>query len=299
MRSTLVFFIAFTGIAISYGQQPRKIKVFISVDMEGVAGVVSADQLGSGSFEYERFRNFMTQEALAAVEGARQAGATEFVIADAHGNEENLLIEQFPADVRIVRGEPRHGGMMGGIDGSFDAAMFIGYHASTHNTQGVRAHTFSSARLTHVALNGQPVTEGAWNAAIAGQFGVPVIFISGDDVAIAEVRAAIGDVEAAETKRALGFHAAETKTPEAARSLIREKAAAALRGLPGHKPYNVAAPITVDVSFKSVRPAEVVSYLGRVFTRTDSHSIRFTAKDMMEASDIMDFLMAYRLDLEP
>ena len=267
--------------------------------MEGVAGVDSADQLAPGSFEYERFRNFMTREALAAVEGARQAGATEFVIADAHGNEENLLVEQCPADVRIIRGEPRHGGMMGGIDQSFDAAMFVGYHASTHNTQGVRAHTFSSARLTRVALNGQPVTEGAWNAAIAGQFGVPVIFISGDNFAIAEVRAAIGDVEAAETKRALGFHAAETKTPEAARSLIREQAAAALRRLPEHKPYIVAAPVTVDVSFKSVRPAEVVSYLGRVFTRTDSHSIRFTAKDMMEASDIMEFVMAYRLDLEP
>src|SRR5271167_3633389 len=176
MRSALALLITFTGIAISYGQQPRKLKVFISVDMEGVAGVVSVDQLMPGSFEYDRFRNFMTQETLAAIEGARQAGATEFVVADSHGNEQNLLIEQFPPDVRIVRGDPRHGGMMGGIDGSFDAAMFVGYHASTHNAKGVRAHTFSSARLTRVALNGQPVTEGAWNAAIAGQFGVPVIF---------------------------------------------------------------------------------------------------------------------------
>ena len=267
--------------------------------MEGVAGVVSPDQLMPGSFEYERFRNFMTQEALAAIEGARQAGATEFVVADAHGNEQNLLIEKFPADVRIVRGDPRHGGMMGGIDGTFAAAMFVGYHASTHNSQGVRAHTFSSARLTRVALNGQQVTEGAWNAAFASQFGVPVIFISGDDAAIAEVRAAIGNVEAAETKRTLGFHAAETKTPEAAQKLIREKAAAALRGLAGRKPYSVATPVTVDISFKSVTPAEALSYLGRVFTRTDSHSVRYTAKDMLEASDILDFMMAYRLDLEP
>ena len=177
--------------------------------------------------------------------------------------------------------------------------MFVGYHASTHNATGVRAHTFSSARLTRVALNGQPVTEGAWNAAIAGQFGVPVVFISGDDAAITEVRAAIGDMEAAETKRTLGFHAAETKTPEAARRLIREKAAAAVRGLAGRKPYMVATPLMVDISFKSVTPAEALSYLGRVFTRTDSHSVRFAAKDMMEASDILDFLMAYRLDLEP
>src|ERR1700733_12095313 len=121
MRSALLLFVAIKGVAIRYGEQPRGGRVFVAVAVEGVGGVVSAHQLGPGSFEYERFRNFMTQEALAAVEGARQAGATEDVIADAHGNEENLLIEQFPADVRVVRGEPRHGGMMGGIDGSFDA----------------------------------------------------------------------------------------------------------------------------------------------------------------------------------
>ena len=298
MRSALLILLA--GMATSYGQpQPRKSKVFISVDMEGVAGVVTADQLFPTSFEYERFRRFMTQEALAAVEGAREAGATEIVVADAHGNMQNLLIEQFPADVRIVRGEPRQLCMMGGLDKSFDAAMFVGYHASTHNARGVRAHTFSSARLTRVALNGAPVTEGAWNAAIAGHFGVPVIFISGDDAAIAEVRAAIGNIESAETKRSMGFHAAMTLTPEAARSLIRTQSAAALRGLAARRPYLVTTPVTVDISFKSVTTAEAASYLERVFTRTDSHSIRFTAKDMVEASDIVDFLMTYRVDLEP
>jgi D-amino peptidase len=299
MRSVLGLVLAFTGIAVGYGQQPRKLKVFISVDMEGVAGVVSADQLLPGAYEYERFRRFMTLETLAAVEGARQSGATEFVVADAHGNSQNLLIEEFPADVRIVRGEPVHLGMMGGLDASFDAAMFVGYHASTHSMKGVRSHTFLSARLTRVALNGAPVSEGVWNAAIAGQFGVPVIFISGDDAAIAEVRAAIGDVEAAETKRTLGFHAAETRTPAAAQLLIRDKAAAAVRGLRARKPYLIPTPVTVDISFKSVTPAEAASYLGRVFTRTDSHSVRFTAKDMAEASDIVDFLLMYRVELEP
>jgi D-amino peptidase len=276
----------------------RKLKVFISADMEGVAGVVSPAQLTPGSFEYERFRVFMTQEVLAAIEGAREAGAAEFVVADSHGNEQNLLIERFPADVRIVRGEPRQLGMMAGLDATFDAAMFVGYHASTHNPSGVRAHSFSSARLTRVALNGTPVTEGAWNAAIAGHFGVPVIFVSGDDAAVAEIRSAIGNIEAAETKRTLGFHAAETKTPEAAQKLIREKAAAAVKGLTGRKPFKATTPATVDISFKSITPAEAASYL-KLFTRTDSHSVRFTAKDMVEASSVLEFLMSYRLDLEP
>src|SRR6266700_5805244 len=109
------------------------LKVFISVDMEGIAGVVTADQLGPGGFEYERFRKFMTDEALAAVKGAKEAGATELVVADSHGNGESLLIEQFPQDVRIVRSWPRPGAMMAGLDSSFAAALFVGYHASTTN----------------------------------------------------------------------------------------------------------------------------------------------------------------------
>ncbi len=294
MRRALVVILCASGL---FAQ--RRLKVFISADMEGVAGVVSPGQLTPGSFEYERFRVFMTQEVLAAIEGVREAGAAEFVVADSHGNEQNLLIEKFPADVRIVRGEPRQLGMMAGIDSTFDAAMFVGYHASTHNVSGVRAHTFSSARLTRVALNGQPVTEGAWNAAIAGQFGVPVIFVSGDDAAVAEVRSAIGNIQYAETKRTLGFHSAETKTPEAAQKLIRERAAAAVRAISSAKPYRIAMPVTIDISFKSITPAEAACYLARVFTRTDSHSIRFTAKDMAETSSIFEFLMAYRLDLEP
>jgi len=299
MRRALLLLAVLTGITSSFGQQPRRVRVLISVDMEGIAGVVSTDQLLPGTFEYDRFRRFMTDEALAAIQGAKQAGATDIVVTDAHGNEQNLLVEQFPADVRIVRGEPRHLGMMGGLDANFDAVMFVGYHASTHNVKGVRAHTFSSARFTRVALNGVPVTEGAWNAAIAGQFGVPVVFIAGDDAAVAEVRAAIGNVDAVETKWTLGFHSAETRTPEASQKLIREKAEAAVRGLPARKPYKVQTPVTVDISFKSIRPVEAAAYLDRIFTRTDSHTLRFTAKDMAEASDILEFLMTYRIDLEP
>jgi D-amino peptidase len=299
MRFAPVFALSLIAITTNYGQPPRKLKVLISVDMEGIAGVVSGSQLGPGAFEYERFRRFMTLEALAAVEGAKQSGATEVVVTDAHGNEQNLLVDLFPPDVHIVRGSPRPLGMMGGLDATFDAAMFVGYHASTSNSTGVRAHTFSSARFTRVTLNGNPVTEGAWNAAIAGQYGVPIVFASGDNAAIAEIRASIGDFEAVETKRTLGFHAAETMTPEAAQKLIREKAAVALKELASRKPYRVASPIAVTISFKSVTPVEVASYLTQVFTRVDSHTLRFTAKDMAEASDIVEFLMTYRLDLEP
>ena len=282
---------AFAAAAIvsareSGSQQPRKLKVHISVDMEGVAGTVTADQLGPAGFEYGRFREFMTREALAAIEAAKAGGATEIVVADAHGNGENLLIEQFPADVRIIRSWPRKLGMVAGIDQAIDAAIFIGYHAGTNNPAGVRAHTFSSANLARVAINGTNVTEGSWNAAIAGQFNVPVVMMSGDDAAIAEVRKAIGNVEAAETKRTLGFHSANTLTPQASYDLIRERVTAAFRRIGDFTPYKVPGPVTIDVTFKNYLPAEVLAYLP-IFERTDSHSIRFRAKDMAEASQIM------------
>jgi D-amino peptidase len=278
--------------------QTRKLKVHISVDMEGIAGVVSSEQLGPTGFEYGRFREFMTREALAAVQAAKAAGATEVVVADSHGNGQNLLIEQFPADVKVIRSWPRRLGMMAGVDGAVDAAIFIGYHAGTNNAAGVRAHTFSSATLTRVAVNGVNVTEGSWNAAIAGQFNVPVIMMSGDDAAIAEVKKAIGNVESAETKQTLGFHSAMTITPEAATNLIQKQVRAAFGRLQDFKPYKIAGPLVVDVSFKNYLPAEVLAYLP-LFERTDSHSIRFRAKDMAEASMIMNFIGEYRPDITP
>jgi len=284
--------------ALGRQSQPQRLKVLISVDMEGVAGVVTAEQLGPTGFEYARFREFMTAETLAAVQAARTAGATEIVIADAHGNGQNLLIERLPSDVRLIRSWPRKLGMVAGVDDNVDALIFIGYHAGTNNTTGVRAHTFSSANLTRVAVNGVNVTEGSWNAAIAGQFNVPVVMMSGDDAAIAEVRKAIGNVEAAETKRTLGFHAASTITPDASARLIADRVRAAFARRAEFKPYRISGPITVDVSFKNYLPAEVLAYLP-IFERVDAHSIRFRARDMVEASLIMTFIGEYRIDATP
>jgi D-amino peptidase len=278
--------------------QARKLKVHISVDMEGVAGAVTGDQLGPAGFEYARFREFMTREALAAVEAAKASGASEIVVADSHGNGENLLIDQFPPDIKVVRSWPRALGMMAGVDEQVDAAIFIGYHASTNNPAGVRAHTFSSANLTRVALNGVNVTEGAWNAAIAGHFNVPVVMMSGDDAAIAEVQKVIGNIEAAETKRALSFHSAMTLTPAASVALIGNRVRAALGRLAEFKPHKVTEPVTVDVGFKNYQPPQLLALLP-MFERTDSHSVRFRARNMVEASNIMQFIGDYRADITP
>jgi D-amino peptidase len=274
------------------------LKVYISVDMEGIAGVVTGDQLGPSGFEYERFRGFMTNETLAAIEGARAAGATEFVVSDSHGNGESLLIEKFPKDVTIVRAWPRPLAMMQGIDETFAAVLLVGYHASTVNPSGVRAHTFSSATLADVRVNGSSVSETAFNAALAGHFGVPVVMISGDDAIVKEASAVLGPIEAATVKWTYGFHSARTLTPEASCNLIREKARSAVARASAIKPYRVAEPVDLDIRFKSYRPAEVLAYLP-IVTRTDAHSVRFHAKDMLEAARIMEFVTNYEPGLAP
>jgi D-amino peptidase len=295
---TMALGFALAASSLGQAEAQKKLKVYVSVDMEGVAGAVTGDQLLPSGFEYERFRQFMTKETLAAINAAKQMGAAEILVSDSHGNGENLLIEEFPKDVHIVRSWPRRLGMMEGIDSTFDAVLFIGYHASTTNPRGVRAHTFSSAHFTSLALNGQEVAEGAFNAAIAGEFGVPVVMMSGDDAACAEVKSRIGNIETAETKKTLGFHSANTITPEASYDLIGEKVKAALTRLNDFKPYVLKTPVTLDVSFKNYLPAEVLTYLSNV-ERVNSHTVRFVARDMKEASSVVEFINTYSPDLAP
>ena len=278
--------------------QDDGLKIFISADMEGVVGAVTAEQLRPGGFEYERFRGFMTAEVNAAIDAAREAGATEFVVADSHGNGQNLLIERLPDDVTVVRSSPREFRMMGGIDDSFDGVIFLGYHASTANMDGVRAHTFSSANITSLKLNGIEMSEGSMNAAIAGHFGVPVIMVSGDDVAVAENQAVIGDIEGAVVKRAMGFHSAESLTPEAAYDVIRTRTAAAIDRIGDFEPYVLGTPIVLELSLKHYQPVELLGYLPNV-ERIDSHTIRYTGEDIREVSNFLIFVTSYRIDLQP
>lgn len=292
---------AILGAMSARAQRPAApLKVYISADMEGITGVASADQLSPGSFEYERAREWMTGEVLAAIQGARDAGATEFVVSDSHGNGESLLIDRFPADipVTIVRSFPRPLGMMEGIDSSFAAAIFIGYHASTSSTTGVRAHTISSALLTRISLNGISMSEAGINAAIAAQYGVPVVMLTGDDAIVSETKSRLGPIEGVVVKRAIGFHSTATLTPEAARKLIREHAATAVRRRGEMRPYPMTRPVTLDISFKNYRPVELLGYLPNV-QRIDSHTIRFVGHDMVDVSKFIEFVTSYDPTLAP
>ena len=293
----LAIFLAMS-FSVAASAQAKKLKIYISADMEGIVGVVTGDQLSPQGFEYGRFREFMTQEVNAAIEAAFAGGATEIVVSDSHGNGESLLIEKFPKNVTIVRSWPRPLMMMQGIDETFAGAIFIGYHSGTTNSEGVRAHTISSATLADVKLNGVSMPEAGINAAIAGQFNVPVIMISGDDAAVKETTELLGNIEGAVVKWNYGFHSARTMTPEAADDVIREKVKNAMGRLKDFKPYKVTTPVQLDVRFKNYRPAELLSYLS-IVKRTDAHSIRFQGKDIIEVSKFLEFMTNYESGLTP
>ncbi len=276
----------------------QRLKIYISADMEGVAGVVTDEQVGPTGFEYPRFREFMTAEVNAAIEAALQAGATDIVVSDSHGNGQNLLIEKLPKNVTVIRSWPRPLMMMEGIDDTFDGVIFIGYHASAANPQGVRAHTISSARLADVRLNGVSVSEAHLNAALAGHFNVPVIMISGDDATVREATSVLGNIEAAIVKWNYGFHSARTLTPDASAEQIRQKVSAALRRIREFKPYTVTTPVTLDIQFKNYRPAEILSYLP-IVQRIGSRTIRFVGRDMIEVSKFLEFVVTYDPSLAP
>ena len=273
-------------------------KIFVSVDMEGIDNVVTDQQLGPQGFDYAAARELMTQEAIAAIGAAREAGATEFVVADSHGNFQNLLPDKLPPDVQLVRGSPRPLGMMQGLDDSFDGVVFVGYHASTTNPQGVRAHSFSSANLADVRLNGRSVSEGGWNAALAAHFGVPVLAVSGDAAAVAEVQGQVPGAEGAVVKWPYAFHAARTLSPVAARTAIADAVKKGMARRGATNPPRVSSPIRLEIRFKAYRPAELLSWLPGT-ERVDAHTVAYSLKDMPEASRFLTFVLSYQADLQP
>jgi D-amino peptidase len=298
LAAALPLVILATLVAASTTAAQAPLRVFISADMEGVTGAVTGDQLGTGGFEYQRFREIMTAEVLAAIQGARDAGATDILVADAHGNMQNLLIDRLPADIRLVRGPGRPLGMMHGIDSTFHAVVFIGYHSATTNPEGVRAHTFASARYTAVEINGVPQAESTFNAALAGHFGVPVVAISGDNAAVAELLAIVPNAEGAVVKEAINFHSAITMTPEAGQALIRDAVRRGVERRAEIRPYRVASPLALEVQFKHYRAAETLALLP-IVERASTHRIRYTASSMPELARFIAFIGSYSPDIQP
>ncbi|CAN5716250.1 M55 family metallopeptidase [soil metagenome] len=260
-------------------------KVFLSVDIEGVASVTHRDHTKLEGLEYETARRWMTEEANAAIEGALAAGATEIVVADSHGHMRNLLPDVLHRDAFLVRGSPRALSMMDGLDESFAAAFFIGYHAMAGDALGILAHTYLGVSIYSVRLNGIEVGESGINAAIASHFGVPIVLVSGDDRLAAEIEALLPWSERVITKWALSTVSAKNLSPAHAQQKIRAGAQRALERLAEMKPLTFDKPLHLEVDF--IRPihAQLAADIPGV-KWVGGRKVSYTGSDMLEITRV-------------
>jgi D-amino peptidase len=284
---------ALAGGVTAAAQQPpaRKLKVFISVDMEGVSGVVSGDQTGAGGADYNRFRRLMTEEANAAIDGALAAGATEIVVNDSHGSMKNLLIEELRAPAELISSAIKPMGMMQGIDASFDAVIFIGYHAKAGSPIGVLAHT-GTGTIADLRVNGRSVGEAGMNAYAAGALGVPVVMITGDQEAVAQARELVPNIEGVQVKEAIGTTAARSLRPEEARARIRAAAERALKRRAEFQPVRPVTPATFELTFTQTALADVAEQIPTV-KRVSAHTISYQAGDYLQGYQLLRVLYRY------
>jgi D-amino peptidase len=265
--------------------QQASLKVLISADMEGVADVTNWKiDSQPGTRDYAQMRRLMTSEVNAAVTAAFDAGATEVTVADSHGDFANLDPEALDPRCRLVRGWPRPLGMMEGLTPDTAAIVFIGYHAPEGVPNAILAHTFTGSM--DLRLNGKAVSEGSFNAAVAAELHVPVVFLSGDDQAVADATANIGPIETLTTKKALGFNSGVMTSPAAVAHGIHEGVLRGIRRRAEFHPSAPATPIALEWRFNNVTQAEIVSYLPNS-TRSDGHTVRFTVDNMAEASRLL------------
>jgi D-amino peptidase len=255
-------------------------QVLISVDMEGITGVVSLSHTDHTTAEYQRFRKLMTADANAAIEGALAGGATEIVVNDAHGSMDNILIEELNPAARLISGSPKPFSMMEGIGPDVDAVFFVGYHARAGSAPAIHDHTWSSSTIYHATLNGLPMGEIRLNASLAGHFGAPVVLVTGDQLATAEAREVLGDVETVTVKIAVGRTAADCLPPAKTAPIIRQAAQKALERK--RAPLVVKTPVTLGIEFLRSLQAERAELMPGA-KRTGARSVEWTGEDMAMA----------------
>jgi len=286
---TTLALLAALVVAVGTSAQTGK-KVYISVDMEGISGINGDDQTSAGQAEYARGRKLMVEDANAAIRGAFAGGATDVLVNDSHGSQRNLLPEDLDPRARLIsHGFKRHG-MMEGLDETYDAVLFIGYHARASAPRGLFAHTGSSV-VRDLQLNGVAVGEGGINAAMAAWYGVAVALVTGDDTAVDEVKALVPAVKGVVVKRAINTRAVELLPLAEARRLIeagaKEAVAAAKKPAPIRK-----GPYRVSMQFRDVTIPEVMSAFEEM-SRPAPDTLAFERDAMPEAYRLIRVLYRY------
>lgn len=288
-RSVFVLIVSFVAISSGTAAQTGK-KVYISVDLEGISGVIGDDQTSPGGAEYGRARKLMAEDANAAIRGAFDAGATDVLVNDSHGGQRNLLPEDLDPRARLISHSFKRHGMMEGLDDSFDAIVFVGYHAKADAPRGLFAHTGSGV-VGDLQINGRSVGEGGMNAALAAWYGVPIVAVSGDDVAVAEVKAVVPGAHGAVVKRAINVRAAELKPLAEARKEIqaasRAGVGAARKAAPARQ-----GPYKVQLRYRNFTYPEIATAF-REIELVAPDTVAFTRETMPEAYRLIRVLYRF------
>lgn len=264
-------------------------RIFISVDIEGVAGVGEGAQGRRGHPEHEAARRLMTEEANAAVRGAFAGGATEVTVADSHGPMRNMPAADLDPRARVVTGTPRRLSMAAGIEPGHDGMVLIGWHAAA-GERGVLAHTISGRAFARIEANGRVVGEPTLFAGHAAEIGVPLLLASGDDRLAAEIADQFPAARRVVVKRALGAAAQDSLSPAAARALIEAEVALAVRGAREVRPESPCAPpLSMVVTFVHQVSADAAELLPGV-ARRDAHTVGFEAASHAEAIGLLSAL---------
>jgi len=269
------------------------VKIYLSCDMEGTAGVCSWEQCDpSNVAEYPVYRRYMSREVRAAIDGAREGGATAFVINDSHWDMRNLLWDELPDDVRVISGGRKPLSMSQGYGPGFAGAIFTGYHGKAGEAGATLAHTYTSDSIFNVTINGTVCSEATLNAAFAGVYGIPLLMVSGDATIVRDVRAQMPWVAGVAVKDAIGYYAADSLTPQAACDAIRAGARDAVARAAEAEPFVFEPPIAMEIELARVECADFVELMPD-FVRTGGRTVRFVAPDYPSA--YRAFVAAFRI----
>jgi D-amino peptidase len=258
-------------------------KIYIAVDFEGAACVIGfpgkpMETLGSGletdTAVFKQAQRMVTAETNAAIRGALAAGATEIIVEDNHGSGHNLLYEELHPEAKVLMGGPRPKRFCI-LDDSFDGLILLCHHAMAGVQGGILSHSYSSVSVHEMILNNRPIGEIAFDAAIAGARGVPVIFVSSDEAGCAEAKEFLGsDLETVATKRGLSRNCALSLSPQKAQALTEAGVKAAVRNSARRKPYVVKGPLVLDRVFKWESQADAAMH-ERGTERVDAYRVRW------------------------
>ncbi len=266
-------------------------RVLVSVDMEGIAGVVDGEDVSPGHGEYERNRSLITAEANAAVRGvyAGDPGA-QVLVTEAHAGFRNLLPEQLDRRAELLRGKPKPDGMMAGLADGADAALFIGYHGKAGTPRSVLAHTIHGGVVADVRCNGRSLGEIGLNAALAAHSSVPAVLVSGDDTVAAEAAAVAPGIHTVVVKRAVGFYAAALLHPDEACDRIEQEVPKALADREAIQPLRFDGPVLLEVEVLRPHMTERALLLPGI-ERTDGCTLRYAAPDFPTAYRVTQLII--------